>query len=83
MRKDSPLAEQEAVSAEDLWNKPLIVSHQASNNTEMFHWLKADTSAVLNVRPEAFPGRRCFQIYSFTTSGSCVKDENVAVASLK
>ena len=29
MRKDSPLAEKEAICAEDLWDKPLIVSHQA------------------------------------------------------
>ena len=41
MRKDSPLAEKETICAEDLWDKPLIVSHQTSINTEMFHWLKS------------------------------------------
>ena len=46
MRKDSPLAEKEAVLAEDLWDKPLILSHQASLNTEMFSWLKADISKL-------------------------------------
>ena len=46
MRKDSPLAEKEAIQAEDLWDKPLILSHQASINSEMFSWLKADISRL-------------------------------------
>ena len=46
MRKDSPLAEKETICAEDLWDKPLIVSHQTSINTEMFQWLKADISKL-------------------------------------
>ncbi len=46
MCKDSPLAEKEAICAEDLWDKPLIVSHQASINTEMFRWLKTDISKL-------------------------------------
>ncbi|MDE7319740.1 MAG: LysR family transcriptional regulator [Lachnospiraceae bacterium] len=46
MRKDSPLSEKEAVCAEDLWDKPLILSHQASLNTEMFTWLKTDISSL-------------------------------------
>ncbi len=46
MRKDSPLAEKEMVQAEDLWDKPLILSHQASINSEMFSWLKADISKL-------------------------------------
>lgn len=44
MRKDSPLAEKESIIAEDLWDKPLIISHQASANSEMFSWLKTDIS---------------------------------------
>lgn len=46
MRKDSPLSEKEAIVAEDLWDKPLIVSHQTSINTEMFRWLKTDISKL-------------------------------------
>ena len=46
MRKDSPLAEKETVCAEDLWDKPLIISHQTSINSEMFSWLKSDTSRL-------------------------------------
>lgn len=46
MRKDSPLAEKETIQAEDLWDKPLILSHQASINSEMFSWLKTDISRL-------------------------------------
>ncbi len=46
MRKDSPLAEKESIIAEDLWSKPLIISHQTSINSEMFSWLKADVSKL-------------------------------------
>ena len=46
MRKDSPLAEKESVCAEDLWDKPLILSHQASISCEMFSWLKTDISKL-------------------------------------
>lgn len=42
MRKDSPLAKLETVCAKDLWDKPLILSHQASKSSEMFSWLKSD-----------------------------------------
>ena len=46
MRKDSPLAEKESVCAEDLWDKPLILSHQASISSEMISWLKKDVSKL-------------------------------------
>lgn len=46
MRKDSPLAEKEIITAEDLWDKPLIISHQTSANSEMFSWLKTDISSL-------------------------------------
>lgn len=48
MKVDSPLVEKECVSAEDLWDKPLIVSHQASVSDDLFSWLKAD-AAKLNI----------------------------------
>ncbi|MCD7888785.1 MAG: LysR family transcriptional regulator [Oscillospiraceae bacterium] len=40
MRDDSPLAGKDCITAEDLWDKPLIVSQQASKTGEMFRWLK-------------------------------------------
>lgn len=46
MRKDSPLAEKESITAEDLWDKPLIISHQTSINSEMFSWLKTDITKL-------------------------------------
>lgn len=46
MRKDSPLAEKESICAEDLWDKPLIISHQTSISREMAAWLKRDISKL-------------------------------------
>ena len=46
MRKDSPLAAQEAICPEDLWDKPLILSHQVSSSSEMSSWLKMDFSKL-------------------------------------
>ncbi|MFR2737518.1 MAG: LysR substrate-binding domain-containing protein [[Clostridium] innocuum] len=46
MRKDSSLAEKESIIAEDLWDKPLIISHQTSINSEMFSWLKTDITKL-------------------------------------
>lgn len=48
MRKDSPLAEKAVVCAEDLWDKPLIVSHQTYSSSEIFAWLRRD-ARKLNV----------------------------------
>ena len=46
MRRDSPLAEKEVVCAEDLWDKPLIMSHQASGSSDMTAWLGADAGRL-------------------------------------
>lgn len=46
MRKDSPLAEKESICAEDLWDKPLIISHQTSISDEMISWLRRDISKL-------------------------------------
>lgn len=46
MRKDSPLAEKDSIQAEDLWNKPLIVSHQTSISSDMMAWLQRDASKL-------------------------------------
>ncbi len=48
MRKDSPLAEKENICAEDLWDKPLIISQQTVNSDEMGSWLHRDV-AKLNI----------------------------------
>lgn len=46
MRKDSPLARKEAVSAQDLWDKPLIVSRQGIKRGPLSNWMKRETSKL-------------------------------------
>lgn len=46
MRKDDPLAEKENISAEDIIDKPLIISHQTHENTEIKEWFKKDISSL-------------------------------------
>ena len=46
MRRDSELAEKESISAEDLWDKPLILSHQRNQKSELGLWLKQDFSKL-------------------------------------
>lgn len=46
MRKDSALAEKEHITAEDLWDQPLIISHQTSISDEMIAWLRRDMSKL-------------------------------------
>ena len=42
MRRDAPLAQKEAVCPEDLWDKPLIVSHQRGDDNYLSRWLKRE-----------------------------------------
>lgn len=42
MRKDSPLAQKSAITRQDLWNEPLIVSQQESAGGQILQWLKRD-----------------------------------------
>ena len=42
MRKDAPLAEKDVICAEDLWEKPLILSHQAYSGSDISVWLGKD-----------------------------------------
>lgn len=46
MRKDSPLAEKEAISPEDLWNRPLLISQQESEGGELVQWMKRSISKL-------------------------------------
>lgn len=46
MRKDSDLAQKEYIVPEDLWDKPLIVSHQESAKQIVSEWLKRDFSSL-------------------------------------
>lgn len=46
MRKDSPLAEKENICPEDLWDKPLIVSHQKGDDVYLNQWLQREESEL-------------------------------------
>ncbi len=46
MRKDSPLAEKEAIEARDLWDKPLIFSRQALNAPRFMRWFEKSESEL-------------------------------------
>lgn len=46
MRRDSILAEKQAVSPKDLWDKPLIVSHQRNQDGQFHSWLNGNISKL-------------------------------------
>jgi len=46
MRRDSPLAEKETISPEDLWDKPLIISRQAFHSLELQQFLQCETDKL-------------------------------------
>ena len=46
MRQDSPLASKEAVSPEDLWDKPLILSQQGDNRGALTAWMQKEISEL-------------------------------------
>ena len=46
MRRDSPLAVNEAVCPEDLWDKPLIVSNQEDSKAVLAAWIKKELSEL-------------------------------------
>lgn len=46
MRRDSPLAKKKLIHPEDLWDKPLIISHQENAKQVITRWLKRDISSL-------------------------------------
>lgn len=49
MQRSSPLAEKEAVSPQDLWDKPLILSRQVDNKSGLYRWLGKDPTELHTV----------------------------------
>ena len=49
MRKDSPLAEREFVTAEDLWDKPLIRSRQSLGKNMISDWFRKEPEELNTV----------------------------------
>lgn len=46
MRKDSPLAAKPAISPEDLWDKPLILSRQEDSSGALASWIQREISEL-------------------------------------
>lgn len=46
MRKDSSLAEKKEIVPEDLWDKPLIISHQENQGGLLSNWIKKEFSEL-------------------------------------
>ena len=42
MRRDAELAQKQTIVPEDLWDKPLIISHQKNQGGEISSWLNYD-----------------------------------------
>lgn len=49
MRRDSPLAQQEAISPQNLWDKPLILSRQVDNKSGLYRWLRKEPAELHTV----------------------------------
>lgn len=49
MQRSSPLAEKDSVTPEDLWDKPLILSRQSGNKSDLYRWLKKEPSELWTV----------------------------------
>lgn len=69
MRRDSPLAEKTAVTPEDLWDKPLILSRQHREGSALSMWLSRP-DADLNVTAT----------YSLLYNGSILVEEGIGYA---
>lgn len=69
MRRDSPLAEKEFITPEDLWEKPLIISRQQKEGSALSIWLKQDFSK-LNIAAT----------YSLLYNGSLMVEEGIGYA---
>ena len=46
MRRDAPLAQKETVRPADLWDQPLIISHQRSDDRRLAQWMQRDLSEL-------------------------------------
>ncbi|MBC8609655.1 LysR family transcriptional regulator [Massiliimalia timonensis] len=69
MRRDAPLAKKEAICAEDLWDKPLILSRQHREGSFLSLWLNRN-EIDLNI----------VATYSLLYNGSILVDEGIGYA---
>ena len=69
MRKDSPIAEKDFICPQDLWDKPLIISHQQGEDQYLSQWLQRELSG-LNV----------VATYNLVFNASLLVDEGIGYA---
>lgn len=46
MRRDAPLARKEVITPEDLWDLPLIISHQKGDDQRLAQWMRREIAAL-------------------------------------
>lgn len=46
MRWDSPLAAKDSITPQDLWDQPLIISHQKGDDNYLAQWMKRDVDSL-------------------------------------
>lgn len=46
MRRDAPLAQKEFITPEDLWDLPLIISHQKGDDQRLAQWMRREIAAL-------------------------------------
>lgn len=49
MQRGSPLAQKDAISPRDLWDKPLILSRQVDNKSGLYRWLRKEPTELHTV----------------------------------
>lgn len=69
MRRDAPLAQKAHIEAEDLWDKPLILSRQQKEGSDLSRWLK-----------KSFSELTVTATYSLLYNGSVLVEEGVGYA---
>lgn len=69
MRRDSPLAQKERISPQDLWDKPLILSRQSENKSGLYRWLQKEPSQL-----------RTAATYNLIYNASLMVDEGMGYA---
>ena len=69
MQQDSPLAKKDYIVPEDLWDKPIIISRQVVDNSDLGKWLQRKMSS-LNI----------VATYNLIYNGSLMVDEGLGYA---
>lgn len=46
MRRDTPLAQKKVITPEDLWDLPLIISHQKGDDQRLAQWMRREIAAL-------------------------------------